>query len=56
MMTKNGFNCHPRNLDGWMVIKKIQLLATKFGKKEKGACNIYLESSRQALLMMTKCN
>jgi len=32
-----GFNCHPRNLDGWMVIKKFQLLATEFGKKEEGA-------------------
>jgi hypothetical protein len=42
-----GSDWHLRNLDGWMVIKKIQLLATKFEKK--GACNMFLESSRRAL-------
>jgi hypothetical protein len=37
-----------------MVIKKIQLLATKFGKK--GSCNMFLESSCQALQMAIECN
>jgi hypothetical protein len=32
---KTGFDYHPKNFDGWMMIKKLQLLAIKFGKKEK---------------------
>jgi hypothetical protein len=32
---KMGFDCHPKNLDGWMAIKKIQLLVIEFGKRKR---------------------
>jgi hypothetical protein len=41
-----GLSHHPKNLDHWMAVKVFLLLATKFGQ---GACNMFMESSRQAL-------
>jgi hypothetical protein len=46
------FDHHP-TIDCWMTIKFFCLLVTKFGK---GACNMFLESSHQALHTTTTCD
>jgi len=45
------FDCHLRKLEHWMVSEFFQLLANEFGKV---ACNMFLESSRQALCVVIK--
>jgi hypothetical protein len=45
------FDYHWRKLEHWMVSEFFRLLVNEFGKV---ACNMFLESSHQALCMVTK--